>query len=89
MASLIGNLPNQVPTNGDLGTMAFQDASNVNVGNLTAANLVASNGLIVNSATVSTSYTIPTGSNATATGPMTIASGVVVTIPSGSRWMIL
>lgn len=27
MSSLIGNKPNQVPTNGDLGTMAFQDAS--------------------------------------------------------------
>lgn len=26
MAKLIGNEPNQVPTNGDLGTMAFQDA---------------------------------------------------------------
>jgi hypothetical protein len=25
MASLIGNKPNQVPTNGDLGTMAFQN----------------------------------------------------------------
>ena len=27
MASLIGNKPNQVPTNGDLGSMAYQDAS--------------------------------------------------------------
>ena len=31
MASLIGNNSNQVPTNGDLGTMAFQDASSVNI----------------------------------------------------------
>jgi len=45
--------------------------------------------MIVNNATVSTSYTIPTGYNATATGPMTVSSGVVVTIPSGSRWLIL
>lgn len=51
--------------------------------------VAASNGMIVNNATVSTSYTIPTGYNATATGPMTVASGAVVTIPSGSRWMIL
>ena len=58
-------------------------------GALTAPEIVASNGLVVNSATVSTSYTIPTGSNATATGPMTIASGAVVSIPAGSRWMIL
>jgi len=27
MAKLIGNAPSQVPTNGDLGTMAYQDAS--------------------------------------------------------------
>ena len=51
--------------------------------------VAASNGLVLNNATVSTSYTIPTGYNATATGPMTVASGAVVTIPSGSRWMIL
>jgi trimeric autotransporter adhesin len=29
MANLIGTKPNQVPTNGSLGTMAFQDADNV------------------------------------------------------------
>jgi len=51
--------------------------------------VAASNGLVLNNKTVSTSYTIPTGYNATATGPMTVASGAVVTIPSGSRWMIL
>jgi hypothetical protein len=51
--------------------------------------VAASNGLVLNNSTVSTSYTIPTGYNATATGPMTIASGAVVTVPSGSRWMVL
>lgn len=54
-----------------------------------APQIAASNGLVLNNQTVSTSYTIPTGYNATATGPMTIASGAVVSIPSGSRWMIL
>ena len=51
--------------------------------------VAASNGLVLNNGTVSTSYTIPTGYNATATGPMTVSSGVVVSIPSGSRWLIL
>lgn len=33
MPALIGNLPNQVPTNGDLGTMAYRDQANFyNVG---------------------------------------------------------
>jgi hypothetical protein len=36
MPSLIGNKPNQVSTNGDLGTLAFQDSSNVKVGSLVA-----------------------------------------------------
>ena len=56
---------------------------------LTAPNVVASNGLIVNSKTVSASYSIPSGSNAMAAGPITVSSGVTVTVPSGSRWVIL
>ena len=56
---------------------------------VTGAAIIASNGLVLNNSTVSSSYTIPTGYNATATGPITVASGAVVTIPSGSRWMIL
>jgi hypothetical protein len=36
MPSLLGSKPNQVSTNGELGTMAFQDASNVLVGNINA-----------------------------------------------------
>ena len=58
-------------------------------GALAAPEIVASNGMLVHSSTVSTSYTIPTGSNAIAAGPMTVASGASVTIPSGSRWLVL
>jgi hypothetical protein len=58
-------------------------------GTLTAPNLEASNGMIVNSATVSTNYSIPAGSNAIAVGPVTVAGGAAVTIPSGSRWLVL
>jgi len=42
-----------------------------------------------NSKTVTTSYTISTNKCAMSTGPITIASGKTVTIPSGSRWVIL
>jgi hypothetical protein len=42
-----------------------------------------------NTQTISTSYTITTGSSAMSTGPITIQSGCSVTIPSGSRWVIL
>ena len=58
-------------------------------GALAAPEIVASNGMLVHSSTVSTSYSIPAGSNAIAAGPMTVASGAAVTIPSGSRWLVL
>lgn len=44
---------------------------------------------IENGQTVTTSYTIPTGKNAMTTGDITINSGVTVTVPSGSRWVII
>jgi len=58
-------------------------------GTLTAPAVSASNGLVINSNTVSASYTIPTGSSAMSAGPMTVASGQTVTISSGSRWVVL
>jgi hypothetical protein len=51
--------------------------------------LAATNGLITNNMTVGTSYTIPSGYSASSTGPITLSSGVSVTVPSGSRWVVL
>jgi hypothetical protein len=45
--------------------------------------------IYLNTQTIATSYTIPSGSSAMSVGPITISSGVTVTIPSGSRWAIL
>lgn len=56
---------------------------------LTAPQVNASNGIVVNSNTVSANYTIPSGSSAMSAGPMTVSSGVVVTVSSGSRWVVL
>ena len=58
-------------------------------GDLSASQVVASNGLMVNSATVSTSYTIATGNNAMSVGPVSVASGQNVSVSSGQRWVIL
>lgn len=44
---------------------------------------------VENDQTVTTSYTISSGKNAMSTGPITINSGVVVTVPSGARWVVL
>lgn len=43
----------------------------------------------LNGQTVNTSYSIPSGKSAMSTGPITLASGVVVTIPTGSRYVVL
>jgi hypothetical protein len=42
-----------------------------------------------NDQTVTTNYTIPTGKNAGTFGPITVASGIVVTVPSGSTWTVV
>ena len=57
-------------------------------GQLQSTTLRSGNGLFVNSATVTESCTIATGDNASSTGPISVNSGVVVTISSGSVWYI-
>jgi hypothetical protein len=44
---------------------------------------------VENGQTVTTSYTITTNKNAMSTGPISINSGVVVTVPTNSRWVVL
>jgi hypothetical protein len=42
-----------------------------------------------NSQTVTTNYTISTNKNAMTAGPVSINSGVTVTVPSGSTWVVV
>ena len=58
-------------------------------GELQASVPVALNGIVVNSQTVSASYTIAAGFSAMSAGPVTVASGQAVTLSSGSRWVIV
>ena len=51
--------------------------------------VMGAEGYVENSATITVSSTISTGNNATATGPISVNSGITVTVPSGSRWVIL
>ena len=44
---------------------------------------------VENDQSVDNDYTISTNRNAMSTGPITIASGVTVTVPSGSNWVVL
>jgi hypothetical protein len=49
----------------------------------------ANEGFTVNINAVAADYTLATNSNASSVGPMTVNTGVTVTIPTGSRWVIL
>jgi hypothetical protein len=53
------------------------------------AQFAATNGLIMNNMTVGTSFTVPSGYSASSVGPIVVSGGVSVTIPSGSRWVVL
>lgn len=55
----------------------------------TAPNVVASNGLVVNNMTVGSSFSVPAGYSASSVGPITVGAGAVITLPSGSRWVVL
>lgn len=58
-------------------------------GELQAPEHFSSNGINVNSATVSANYSVPSGSNAGTFGPITVSSGIAVTVPSGSVWTVV
>jgi hypothetical protein len=87
-----------------LGSIATQASSSVSitggaidgttVGSTTPASvsgtvLRATNGIVVNNMSIGTSYSIPSGYGAMSVGAVTVASGVTVTVPSGSRWVVL
>jgi hypothetical protein len=79
-------------TSGSASTLYTSNAKFLykpSTGELQASELVASNGIVVNSQTVSADYTIPAGSNAMSAGPVTVNSGITVTVSSGSVWTVI
>jgi hypothetical protein len=58
-------------------------------GDLQSTAMVSANGITINASSVTASYTIATGTNGFSVGPLTIASGVTVTIASGQRHIII
>ena len=51
--------------------------------------VIGGQGYVENSATVAVSSTITAGNNAMSAGPVTINSSITVTVPSGSRWVVV
>jgi hypothetical protein len=58
-------------------------------GELQSSAMVSTNGIMVNSNTINSDYTIASGNNGGSFGPVTVASGVTVTIASGSVWTVV
>jgi hypothetical protein len=50
---------------------------------------ITAQGLWENNATISANYSIASGNNAMSAGPITVASGVTVTVPTGSSWAVI
>lgn len=51
--------------------------------------VIGGKGLIENCASITEDVTITNGNNAISAGPVTVSSGVTVTVPSGSVWTIV
>ena len=54
-----------------------------------ANNAQGNGGLLVNADLISNNYTLPSGFNALSVGPITVASGVTVTVTSGQNWVTI
>jgi hypothetical protein len=53
------------------------------------ADLVAGGTIVQNSQSITSNFTFPSNRNGVSSGPITIADGVIVTIPVGSAWSIV
>jgi len=79
LPSQTGNTGKYLTTNGSVASWATIN---------TDAN-TTTKGLYENNSTISANYTITSGNNAMSSGPITVNSGVTVTVPTGSRWVVL
>ena len=77
----------QLSATGTASTSTFLRGDNSWVALSTDANSTTK-GLYEHANTISADYTIATGNNALTAGPITINTGVSVTVPTGSTWVV-
>jgi len=65
------------------------DNYNPTTDELTAGTHISTNGITQNATTVATSYTIATGNNGLSAGPVSVNTGVTVTVSTGSTWVVV
>ena len=78
-------LPTQ---SGNAGKYLTTDATNASWAVLDTDSNTTTKGLYEHAHTIAANYSITSGNNALAAGPITINTGITVTIPSGSTWVI-
>lgn len=81
LPSIVGQAGKYLGTNGSLTSWSYLSNGATGGG--------ADQVFVQNSMIVTTSYSMPAGKSASSVGPITINSGVAVTVPSGSRWVVL
>ena len=78
-------LPSQTSNSGK-----FLTTNGTNASWGTPSSTASAGGVIwENGTTISSNYTLSSGTNGFSVGAITIASGVAVTVPSGKRWVVL
>lgn len=93
--------PGNTPAAGDLtdgelainiadGIIFYKDSSGT-VQEFTSGGGAAGGGgaLVINNDEVTENYTVASGTNAFSVGPITIGSGIAVTVASGQRWVVV
>ena len=92
--NLAGGIASQIPYQTGAGTTSF-------IANGTSGQVLKSNGtsapswgaatstILESARTISSNYTVTSGFNGLSVGPVTVASGVTVTVGSGQRWLVL
>jgi hypothetical protein len=79
-------LPSQ---SGNAGKYLTTDASAASWATLDTDANTTTKGMYEHEHTIDANYSITSGSNAMSAGPITISSGVSVTVPTGSTWVIV
>jgi hypothetical protein len=79
---------------GNTERMRLTSAGNLLIGTTTAVSTLTVNGDIdanffINSNTISANYTVPANFNAMTAGPITINTGITVTVSTGSVWTVI
>ena len=70
------------------GKLFYKDAGGA-VAQFSSGSNAAGGAIVTNKTTATENYTFPSGTNGFSVGPVTIASGVTVTVASGQRWVVI